>query len=142
MFLLQFHSFAKKVDAEQGRLAPMPGEADDILRRGLNMLDNITLQCLVVQTEISSLGIEFFLFEVIAVMTVEVADRTDRLYHDLKFARCSFQRITPDLEALYSKKLLMSPPVGLGCEESEAWVLPNPVGYKDIELSWLFGVPG
>src|SRR5262249_60180789 len=78
MFLLQFHSFAKKVDAEQGRLASMPGEADDLLRRCLNMLDNITLQCLVVQTKIGSLGIEFFLFEVIAVMTVEVADRQDR----------------------------------------------------------------
>src|SRR5262249_43253314 len=73
MFLLQFDSFAKKVDAEQRRLAAVPGEAHDFLGRGLNMLNNITLQCLVVQTKIGSLGIEFFLFEVIAVMTVEVA---------------------------------------------------------------------
>src|SRR5262249_14380331 len=120
MFLLQFDSFAKKVDAEQRRLAAVPGEAHDFLGRGLNMLNNITLQCLVVQTKIGSLGIEFFLFEVIAVMTVEVADRTDCLHHDLKFTRRSFQRITSDLEALYSKKLLMSPPLETTLERGSA----------------------
>src|SRR5215475_3496391 len=111
MFFLQRNGFAEKFDSEQRRLASMPGKTDDLLRRCLNMLDNVALQSFVAQTKIGSLGIELLLFEVIAVMTVEVADRTDCLHHDLKFARRSFQRITSDLEALYSKKLLMSPPL-------------------------------
>src|SRR5262249_43264845 len=111
MFLLQLGGFAKKFDAEQSRFAAVPGEAHDLLGRRLNMLDNITLQCLVVQTEIGSLGIELLLFEVIAVVAVEVTDRTDRLYHDLKFARRSFQRdVSFRLKALYSKNVSMSSP--------------------------------
>src|SRR5262245_5747092 len=92
MFLLQLDGFAKKVDAEQGRLAAVPGEAHDFPWGGLNMLDDIAFQRFVVQSKISSLGIELLLFEVIAVVTVEVTDRTDCLHHDLKFTRRSFQR--------------------------------------------------
>src|SRR5262245_30329583 len=111
MFFLQRNGFAEKFDSEQRRLASMPGKTDDLLRRCLNMLDNVALQSFVAQTKIGSLGIELLLFEVIAVMTVEVTDRTDCLHHDLKFTRRSFQ---PDvsfrLKALYSKNISMSSP--------------------------------
>src|SRR5262245_36488895 len=111
MFLLQLDGFAKKVDAEQGRLAAVPGEAHDFPWGGLNMLDDIAFQRFVVQTKISSLGIELLLFEVIAVMTVEVTDRTDCLHHNLKFTRRSFQRdVSYRLKALYSKNVSMSSP--------------------------------
>jgi hypothetical protein len=70
----------------------MPGETDGFLGRCLDVLDDVALQGFVVEAKIGSLGIKLFLLEVIAVMTVEVTDCPYGLYHDLKFARCSFQR--------------------------------------------------
>src|ERR1043166_7228505 len=137
MFLLQFDGLAKKIDAEQRRLAAMPGETDDLLRRRLYVLNNITFEGFVIEAEIRSFGIKILFLEVVTVMTIEIAYRSDCLNHDLKFTRCGFQeksppkwgRLDPGVPIrLYSKKLWMSP-------------LGEPIGNEDIKLPSILGIP-
>src|SRR6202008_1532183 len=87
-----FHRFAKKIDAEQRRFAAMPGEAHDFLGRCLNVLNNVALEGLVIQAKVCAFGVEIFFLQVIAVVTIEIANRSDRLDHNLKFTSCSFQK--------------------------------------------------
>src|SRR5206468_10852238 len=83
---------AEKIDAEQGRLAAMPGEAHDLFRSRLDVLDDVALQRFVAQPEIRAFRVELFFLEVVAVVAVQIADCSDRFYHDLKFTSRSFQR--------------------------------------------------
>jgi hypothetical protein len=55
------------------------------------MLLDILFEGFVVEAEVGAFGIELLFFQVITVVTVEVADRPDGLDHDLKFARRGFQ---------------------------------------------------
>src|SRR5690242_8654575 len=85
----------------------MPREADDVLRRGLDMLNDVEFESLVIETKICALWIKIFLFQIIAVVTIEVANRPDGLDHDLKLTCRSFQRATSTDDntlGLYSKK--------------------------------------
>jgi hypothetical protein len=69
----------------------MPGKTDDLARGRLNMLLDIFFKGSVVKAEVGPFGIEILFLQVIAVVTVEVADRPDGFDHDLKFTRRGFQ---------------------------------------------------
>src|SRR3990172_4980047 len=120
VFFLKVDGLAEEFNAEQRRLAAVPGKADDLLRRCLNMLGDVALEGFLAQAKVRAFGVEVFFFEVIAVVAVEVADRPDRFHHDLKFTRGSFQTgylrepRLPNRQAqalgLYSKKSRLSSP--------------------------------
>src|SRR5581483_3555527 len=93
MFFLKLDGLAEKVHAKQGRLAAVPGKAHDLARRRLDVLLDVLFERLVVEAEIGALRIEIFFLQVVAIVAVEVADRPDRLHHDLKFAGRGFQAI-------------------------------------------------
>jgi hypothetical protein len=81
----------------------------------LDMLNDVAFEGLVVETKICALWIKIFLFQIIAVVTIEIANRPDRLDHDLKLTCRSLQRATSSYInslGLYSKKRWMSPPTG------------------------------
>ena len=92
MLFLQLNRPAEKIDAEQGRLAAVPGEAHDLFRSRLDVLDDVALQRFVAQPEIRAFRVELFFLEVVAVVAVQIADCSDRFYHDLEFTSRSFQR--------------------------------------------------
>jgi MAPEG family len=55
------------------------------------MLLDILFEGFVVEAEVGAFGIELLFFQVIAIVTVKIADRPDGLDHDLKFTRRGFQ---------------------------------------------------
>ena len=54
---------------------------------------DVALESLVVEAKIRPFGIKIFLLQIVAVVTIEVANRPDGLHHDLKFTRRGFQAI-------------------------------------------------
>ncbi len=90
MFFLQLHRLAEKLDAEQGRFAAVPGEADDFPGRRLNVLEDVALESFIVQAEVRALWVKVLFVQIIAIVTIEVANRPDRLDHDLKLTRRGF----------------------------------------------------
>jgi hypothetical protein len=124
MLLLERHRFAEKFHAQQCGLAAMPGEADDFFRGRLNMLDDVAFEGRVVEAKVCAFGIKIFFFQIIAVVTIEVANRPDRLDHNLKLACRSLQRATPDeTDQLFSWTLLKKQSDVITC----VWTLWNPV---------------
>ena len=87
VFFLQLHDFAEVVQPEQRGLAALPskGHLKGIL--GLDVLLDVCLQHLGFHAKILTLGIKGFLFEVIAVGAIEIADRANRLGHHMKVFR-------------------------------------------------------
>jgi hypothetical protein len=70
VLFLQLHGFAEKIDAQQCRLAAMPGEADELFGGRLNMLDDVAFESFITKAEVGSFGIKLLFFEVIAIMAV------------------------------------------------------------------------
>jgi hypothetical protein len=60
MLFLELHRFAEKLDAKQRRLAAMPGEADDLLRRPLDVLNDVAFEGLIAQAKVRALRIKLF----------------------------------------------------------------------------------
>src|SRR6185503_20274599 len=58
------------------------------------MLNDVAFEGVIVEPKICALGIKIFLFQIIAVVTIEVANRPDRLDHDLKLTCRSLQQAT------------------------------------------------
>src|SRR5207245_10690157 len=54
MLCLHLTRPAEKIDAEQGRLAAVPGKAHDLFRSRLDVLDDVALQRFVAQPDIRS----------------------------------------------------------------------------------------
>src|SRR5512145_2243212 len=73
MFFLQVDGLAEKIDAQQGRFAAVPGEADDFPGCRLNMLDDIALESFVIQAEVRPLRIKILFVQIVAIVTIEVA---------------------------------------------------------------------
>src|SRR5215471_8616798 len=88
VFLLQLNSFFEEANAQQGRLAALPGEID--LRYGLppDVLPDIFLQHRIAHPPFAFFGIEFLLFQVKAVFAIEVADGADGLGEHVETAAC------------------------------------------------------
>jgi hypothetical protein len=55
------------------------------------MLLDVAIESFIVEAKVGAPGVEILFIEIIAVVTVEVADRPDGLHHDLKFTRGGFQ---------------------------------------------------
>ena len=87
---MQLHRLAEKFDAEQSWFAAVPGEADDFPRRRLNVLKDITLKSFVIEAEVRLFWIKVLFVQIIAIVTIKVADRPDRLDHNLKLTRRGF----------------------------------------------------
>ncbi len=82
---LEGDGLAEEFDAEQGGLAALPCEADVGRGLGLDVLADVVFEQLGGHAPFA-FGVEGFLFEVEAVLAVEVADGPDGLGHDVEGA--------------------------------------------------------
>ncbi len=100
VLVLQRHNLAKVVQAQEERLPAMPGKVDHRTGGGGNMLDDVFLQYGVGHAKRLIFWIEVFLLQVIAIVTVQVADGAKGLDEDLKFAgslnHCSIPHLWSD----------------------------------------------
>jgi hypothetical protein len=64
----------------------MPGKTDHCLRISLDVLDYVLLQDVLRHAKRLALRIEIFLLQVVTIVTVQIADRADRLYKNLEFS--------------------------------------------------------
>ena len=85
MLALQRHNLAKVVKPQDGRFPTMPGKVDHRTGGSVDMLDNILLQDIVGHAKRFALWIEVFLFQVVTIVTAQVADGADRFGKNLKF---------------------------------------------------------
>ena len=84
VLLLQFDHAAEKIKAEQGGFAALPGEGDFVAGLAGNVLPDVGLQRGIGHAEVFARRIHLLFFEVVAVGAIEVADRPDRLGHDVE----------------------------------------------------------
>ena len=83
---LQFGNLAKIVQPEDGRFPPVPEEIDYRLGGNFNLLNNILFQQVVGHMKRFGPMIKHFLWQIITIVTAQVAGRTGRFYEDLKFS--------------------------------------------------------
>ncbi len=105
MLALQRHNLAKVVQPQDGRLPTMPGKIDHRTRGSVDVLDNVLLQDGVGHAKRLALWIEVFLFQVVTIVTVQVADGANRFGKNLKFAGSFNHCSIPDLRVERHKAL-------------------------------------
>ncbi len=81
---LQLDDFLKKLKSHQRRLPALPGERHHWSGLGLDVLLDVGFQQLLGHAETGLARVQALLFEVIAVLAVEIADGTDRFRHNMK----------------------------------------------------------
>jgi len=86
MSALQRYNFTKVAQAQNGRFSTMPRKPDHVFWGSVNMLNNIFLQNFIGHSKQFALWIELFLVQIVAVVTVQVTDGSDRFSKNLKFA--------------------------------------------------------
>jgi len=64
----------------------MPGKPDHFLGKSFDMLDDVLFQNVVRHSKGLSLWIELIFFQVITIVTVQVANGSYRLYKNLKLS--------------------------------------------------------
>ena len=87
VFLLEFNDFAEVAHAEQGGLAALEGEAHFLSGLGGYVVADEGLEAFLRHLPLLVPGIELLLLQVEAVFAIEVADRPDRLGHDVEGLR-------------------------------------------------------
>ena len=88
IFVLNINDIPEIVQTEQSRFAAVPGKPYFIFGAGVDMLADIFFEDIFLHAERRGTRIEILLFQVIAVVAVEVADRADRFGKYLKIAGC------------------------------------------------------
>ena len=86
MLALERHNLAKIVQPQDGRFPTVPGKVDHRTWGSVDVLDNVLLQDVVRHAKRLALWIEVFLLQVVTIVTVQVADGTNRFGKNLKFA--------------------------------------------------------
>lgn len=88
--LLQLDDVFEEFETEQRRFAPLPGERDFLGLGGLrrDVLTDIRFERFGRHPPRAVIGIQLFLVQVVAVLAIEVADRADRLGHDVHALLC------------------------------------------------------
>ena len=84
VFFLQLHDFAEIVQPQQRGLAALPGKGHLKGILGFDVLLDVCLQHLGFHSKVLTLGIQGFLFEVVAVGAIEIADRANGLGHHME----------------------------------------------------------
>jgi hypothetical protein len=97
MLALKGHNPAKVIDAQKGRLPTMPGKVDRWSGRGLDVLDDVPFQDILGHAELLTFWVEMLFFQVIAVVTAQVADGPNGLGENLKFSGSVAQSLVPYL---------------------------------------------
>jgi len=97
MFVLKGNDLAKVVKTQEGRLPSVPGKVDRWSGRGLDVLDDIPFQDILGHAELLTFWVEMLFFQVIAVVTAQVADGPNGLGENLKFTGSLAQGSAPDL---------------------------------------------
>jgi hypothetical protein len=82
--LFQFNNLAEEIDAQQSWLSALPGEANHGRLLRLNVLADVALQEVIRHGPRRRGVIEIFLFQVEAILTIQIADRSHGLCHDVK----------------------------------------------------------
>ena len=100
MLALKGRNLAKVVQPQDGRFPAVPGKPDHRLWGGFDVLDDVLLKDIIGHPKRLSLRVEMFFLQIVAVVTVQVADGANRLDKDLKVAR-SFGHIC----IFYPKKI-------------------------------------
>jgi hypothetical protein len=84
MFSLQLHDLFKVVLPQEQRLPAMPRKGNRLTGGGIYVLDNVLLEEVVGHAERLALGIEVLLFQIVAILTVQIAARAGGLDKHLK----------------------------------------------------------
>ena len=101
MFSLQGHNLPEVVRAQDGWLSPMPGKTDDLIRRRVDVLDNVFLKDFFGHPKHLGFWIEALLLQIITVATGQVAEGAGRLDENLKSLRSFHQ--APGGDGVFSR---------------------------------------
>jgi len=97
MLALKGHDLAKVIKTQKGRLPAVPGKVDRWSGRGLDVLDDVSFQDILGHAKRLTFWVEMLFFQVIAVVTAQVADGPNGLGENLKFAGSFAQGSAPNL---------------------------------------------
>jgi hypothetical protein len=86
---LKGHDLVKIVQPQQARFPTVPGKADGWIGASINVLDNVLFQDVVWHPKRFALWIQVHLFQIVTVVTVQIADRANWFGKDLKLPRSS-----------------------------------------------------
>lgn len=89
VFSLETERFFKKLDSHQGGFAALPGKGDFLALLCGNVIPDVVFQRLVRHAEVAA-GKQFFLGEIVAVIAIEITDRSAWLDHDMETLRVPF----------------------------------------------------
>jgi hypothetical protein len=97
MFVLKGNDLAKVVKTQEGRLPSVPGKVNLLPGRSSDVLDDLPFQDILGHAELLTFWVEMLFFQVIAVVTAQVADEPNGLGENLKFTGSLAQGSAPDL---------------------------------------------